>query len=140
MAINFISFKDSKDLNKNQTIHLKSDSTETVMGSETDEIVEELFESPLQKYQELEVILFLIVLIHCLIRGGSYIDSPKWLKNKKTTVNPKNNDNDKCFQYALTAALNYEQIKKDSQRVSKIKPFIDQYNWKEIDFISHKKD
>ena len=40
MAINFISFKDSKDLNKNQTIHLKSDSTETVMGSETDEIVE----------------------------------------------------------------------------------------------------
>ena len=140
MAINFISFKDSKDLNKNQTINLKSDSTETVMGSETDEIVEELFESLLQKYQELEVILFLIVLIHCLSRGGSYIDSPKRLKNKKTTVNPKNNDNDKCFQYALTAALNYEQIKKDSQRVSKIKPFIDQYNWKEIDFISHKKD
>ena len=140
MAINFISFKDSKDLNKNQTINLKSDSTETVMGSETDKIVEELFESLLQKYQELEVILFLIVLIHCLSRGGSYIDSPKWLKNKKTTVNPKNNDNDKCFQYALTAALNYEQIKKDSQRVSKIKPFIDQYNWKEIDFISHKKD
>ena len=28
--------------------------------------------------------------------GGSYIDSPKWLKNKKITINPKNND-DKCF-------------------------------------------
>ena len=27
----------------------------------------------------------------------SYIDSPKWLKNKKATINPKNND-DKCFQ------------------------------------------
>ena len=26
------------------------------------------------------------------LRGGSYIDSPKWLKNKKTTINPKNND------------------------------------------------
>ena len=24
-----------------------------------------------------------------LSRGGSYIDSPKWLKNKKTTINPK---------------------------------------------------
>ena len=24
--------------------------------------------------------------------GGSYIDSPKWLKNKKATINPKNND------------------------------------------------
>ena len=22
-------------------------------------------------------------------RGGSYIDSPKWLKNKKSTINPK---------------------------------------------------
>ena len=26
-----------------------------------------------------------------LNRGGSYIDSPKWLKNKKETINPKNN-------------------------------------------------
>ena len=52
-------------------------------------------------------------------------------KNKKATINPKNND-DKCFQYALTVALNYEKIKKDPQRISKIKPFIDQYNWKEI--------
>ena len=37
-------------------------------------------------------------------------------------------------------ALNYEQIKKDSQRISKIKPSINQYNWKEIDFLSYKKD
>ena len=44
-----------------------------------------------------------------LSRGGSYIDSPKWLKNKKATINPKNKDG-KCFQYALTIALNYEQI------------------------------
>ena len=28
--------------------------------------------------------------------GGSYIGSPKWLKNKKITINPKNNY-DKCF-------------------------------------------
>ena len=46
-----------------------------------------------------------------LNRGGSYIDSPKWLKNKKATVNPKTN-NDKCFQYALTVGLNYQNIKK----------------------------
>ena len=74
-----------------------------------------------------------------LSRGGSCIDSPKWLKNKKATINPKNND-DKCFQYALTVALNHEKIKKDPQRISKIKPFINQYNWKEIDFSSHSKD
>ena len=29
-------------------------------------------------------------------KGGSYIDSAKWLKNKKSTINPKNNDY-KCF-------------------------------------------
>ena len=40
-----------------------------------------------------------------LNRDGSYIDSPKWLKNKKATINPKNND-DKCLQYAIAAAIN----------------------------------
>ena len=72
-------------------------------------------------------------------RGGSYADFPKWLKNKKATVNPKSNDNN-CFQYALTVALNYHNIEKDPQRVSQIKPFINQYDWKEIDFPSHQKD
>ena len=43
-----------------------------------------------------------------LSRSGSYIDSPKRLKNKKKTINPKNYD-DKCFQCALTAALNYQK-------------------------------
>ena len=72
-------------------------------------------------------------------RGRSYIDSPKWLKNKKSTINPKNND-DKCFQYAVTLALNLGIIKKDPQRVSKIKPFIEKYNWEDIDFPSTSKD
>ena len=72
-------------------------------------------------------------------RGGSYIDSPKWLKNKKSTINPKNND-DKRFQYAVTLALNLDKIKKDPQRVSKIKPFIEKCNWEDIDFPSTSKD
>ena len=66
-------------------------------------------------------------------RGGSYIDSPEWIKNNKATINPGGND-DNCFQYALTIALNHKQIKSHPERISKIKPFIDQYNWKEIDF------
>ena len=57
----------------------------------------------------------------------SYVDSPKWLKNKNAIINPKNND-DKCFQYALTVALNYQNIKKGLQRISKIRPFLDQYD------------
>ena len=66
-------------------------------------------------------------------RSGSYIDSPEWLKIKKATINPQNND-DNCFQYALTVALNHQNIANNLQRIPKIKPFIDQYNWKEIDF------
>ena len=31
------------------------------------------------------------------------------VKNNKATINPKNND-DKCFQHALTVALNYQNI------------------------------
>ena len=53
------------------------------------------------------------------------MDSPKWLKNKIATVNPKNNDS--CFQYAIIAALNRKQIKNHPERISN---FIDQYNWK----------
>ena len=49
-------------------------------------------------------------------------------------------DDDKCFQYAVTLALNLDKIKRDSQRISKIKPFIDQYNWKDIDFSPTSKD
>ena len=72
-------------------------------------------------------------------RGGSYIDSPKWWKNKKSIINPKNNDC-KCFQYAVTLALNLDKINKTSQRISKIKPFIEEYNWKDIDFPSRSKN
>ena len=92
------------------------------MGNETDEIIEKLFNSILQKYQErleesvkesdfvFDNVDLLLYKLHkiSLNRGGSYINSPEWLKNKKATVNPKNKD-DKCFQYALTVALNYQK-------------------------------
>ena len=48
-------------------------------------------------------------------RGGSYIDCPDWIKKKKATINPKNED-DKFFQYAVTVALNYEEIKWNSEK------------------------
>ena len=44
-----------------------------------------------------------------LRRGGSYIDSPKWIKNKHGTINPKNED-DKCIIYAITASLHHHEI------------------------------
>ena len=52
--------------------------------------------------------------------GGSYIDSLDWTKNKKTTINPINKKDNKFFQYAVTVALNCEEIKKDPQIITKI--------------------
>ena len=72
--------------------------------------------------------------------GGSYIDSPDWIKNKKAKINPINEKYNKCFQYALTVTLNLEEIKKDPQRITKIKPFINKYNWERMNFPSEKND
>ena len=149
MQINFIP---SKDSGETRTMHTKSCNIEIMMGSETNDIIEELHESLLQNYQEGEEsmmgssfvrdsidLLYYHLQKISLKRGRSYKDSPKWLTNKKTTINPKNND-DNCFQYALTVALNYQNIKSNPERISKIKPFIDQYNWTEIASPSDQKD
>ena len=67
-------------------------------------------------------------------RGGSCIDSSDWVKNKKPTINPINKKDNKCFQYAITVTLNDEEIKKDTQRITKIKPFINKYKLEGINF------
>ena len=67
--------------------------------------------------------------------GGSYIDSPDWIKNKIATINPKNED-DKYFQYATTVTLNQEEIKRDPQRISKTKSFVNKYNQKGVSYPS----
>ena len=59
------------------------------------------------------------------------------MKNKGVTINPKNKNN-KCFQYAMTAGLNYQNIDCHPERTSK--PFINNYNWKDIEFPSNSKD
>ena len=56
-------------------------------------------------------------------------------EKKKATISPKNED-DKCFQQAVTVALNYEEIKWNTERVSNIKPLISKYNWKGISYPS----
>ena len=56
-------------------------------------------------------------------------------KKEKATINPKYAD-DKCFQYAVTAALNYEEIDLRPERVPNIKLFINKYNWKGINYPS----
>ena len=80
--------------------------------------------------------LYLIMFCYCAITaGGSCIDSPDCIENKKAIINPINKNNNKWFQYAVTVALNYEEINKDLQRITNIKPFRE-----EINFLSKKDD
>ena len=64
---------------------------------------------------------------------GSYRDPPDWIKYKKATINPKNKDKN-CLRDSITAASNHEKIKQNLERISNLVPFIDQYNWKGIEF------
>ena len=150
MGINFVPSNDTGDI---RTIFVLSDNEEIRLGSETDDIVKKLINSFSNNYQKEEIILrngsnfvfesvdLLSYHIHktSLKRGKSYIKSPEWLINKRATINPKNKDN-KCFQYSITVALNHQNIENHPERISNIKPFIDQYNWEGIDFPAGIKD
>ena len=140
--ISFVSQK--PDSNEISTMYSRS-----TLGSETEEVAENLIMQLLQKYQDnlqnkMKGSDFIFNGINYLYydlnritisKGGSYIESPKWLKDKKCTINQKNTDN-KCFQYASTLALNFN----NHQRISKMKPFIDNHNWNDINFPAAKKD
>ena len=39
-------------------------------------------------------------------------------------IDPINKIDNKCFQYVVTVALNYDEIKRDLQNITKIKTFI----------------
>ena len=74
-----------------------------------------------------------------LKRGESYIKSSEWLINTRATIDAKNNDGN-CFQYAMIVALNHQNVGNNPERISKNEPFINQYNWKDIDIKEHQKD
>ena len=93
--INYISLKPGSD--ETRVMQTKSDNEEIMTGSDTDEIIEELFESFLQRYEQnleekmkgsdfkFDGVSFLYYNFNkiSLNSGGSNIDSPKWIKNKK---------------------------------------------------------
>ena len=125
-------------------MHSRSDNIKFKSYNDANEVVDELFESLCSRYpgnletsiRESDFIFDSVQLMYYKChkvnfrRVGSYIDFPDWIKKKKATINPKNTD-DKCFQYAATVALNYED-----ERISNIKPFMNKYNWKGINYPS----
>ena len=47
--------------------------------------------------------------------GGLYIDSLDWIKSKKASINPVNENGNKYFQYAAILALNNEEIVRNAE-------------------------
>ena len=98
--INFISSLDTRETCK---MNSKTDNVEIMMDIETDGIIKKLFESFFERYQErletkmegsnfvFENVYLLYYSLHkiSLNRGGSYIDSPSWIKHKGATIYPK---------------------------------------------------
>ena len=149
--ISFVSQKPGSD--EKRVMYTRSTPEEIMIGDETEEVTEKLIMSILQKYQDnlqnkmkgsdftFNGVNYLYYDLNriAISKGGSYIKSPKSLKNKKFTINQKNTDNN-CFQYATTLALNFNNLDKHHQGISKIKPFIVNYYWNDINFPAAKKD
>ena len=69
-----------------------------------------------------------------ITRGESYIMSPDWIANKKATINPKNEKDNKCFQWSIIAGLNYNKIKeKELKKLLKFRRV-------DTDFSSYQRD
>ena len=107
-----------------------------MINGEADEVIKSLFDSLKNRYQKnLESMKGSENYVHLLYykcrkvspnRVGLHIDSPDWIKKQKSS---NKSHQKKCFQHALTAMLNHAEIKKDPQIITKIKPFINKYNW-----------
>ena len=121
MRIIFVSFTDA---NETREMYTKGDNITIMGGTETEDVINDLFNTFCKRYQEgletkmrgssftFERIDLLEYHLHkiSLNRGSSYINSPEWIKNKGVTINPKNTKDNNCFQYAIIAALNYQNI------------------------------
>ena len=117
-------------------------------GSETDDIIRDLFESFLHNYpEELKIIsgsefnFETVELMDCKLHrvrlrtGGSYIKSLEWLLHKIATINLKNKNDDECLRWSTISALNYNEImKKEFENIFK------KIKHEDKDFSSHKRD
>ena len=56
------------------------------------------------------------------------------LRGKKEAIINDDNNNNNDFQNALDDALNYQTIETHPERISKLKPYINKYNWEGINF------
>ena len=142
---NFISVKDFEDI---RTIYSASKPVEVFMGSNTENVIDTLFNTILDRIQQaMEIsnergsrfthdsvgLLYYHFQRIDIRRGESYIVSPDWIASKKATINPKNEKDNECFKWSIIAGLSYNKIKeKELKKLLKFKRV-------EIDFSSYQR-
>ena len=145
MHVNFISFNDTGEI---RTTFVQSDNEEIRSGNKTDDIIKGFLNSFLNNYQQEEIILrngscFVFESVELLSyhfhktslkRGKSYMKADEWVINKRTIINPKNEDN-KCFQDSITLVLNHQNIESHPERISSSGKY-----WEGIEFPAGIKD
>ena len=124
----------------------KSRQVEVFMGIDTENVIDMLFNTLLQNFQgiqetsnergskfipdSVELLEYELHKIN-IIRTESYTPSPDWIASK-TTINPKNEKDNKCFQCSIIAGLNYNIKEKKMKKLLKFKRV-------DIDFSSHQR-
>ena len=68
-----------------------------------------------------------------LTRGSSYVPLPDWLMKKKAMINPKSSDME-CFKWAVIAAMKWEEIGNNPERVSKLRRYEGDFDWGDLEF------
>ena len=68
-----------------------------------------------------------------LTRGSSYIPLPDWLVKEKAIINPRNSDME-CFKWAVVAAMMWEEIGNNPERISKLKRYEGEFDWGDLEF------
>ena len=68
-----------------------------------------------------------------LTRGSSHVLLPDWLTKKKAIINPKNSDME-CFKWAVIAAMKWEEIGNNPERVSKLRRYEGDFDWSDTEF------
>ena len=99
------SYISTKSFEETRTLCTKSEALEVFMGSDTEDVIDQLFNTFLQRFQRVQEtsnergsgfipnsikLLFYHFQRIDIGRAESYIMSPDWIANKKPTINPKN--------------------------------------------------
>ena len=117
----------------------------TDISRKYDESVEKI-SNDISEYQKngsgwtLKKVVRMIVRIteYQIVRGAGFFELPKFITNKKTVINMKNEDN-MCFKYAVTRALH--PVEREANVVSKLlKKQSEKYNWEGLTFPVAVKD